>query len=275
MPDRDQGWQKARDQGCIVDMPRGQRWQTAMEQMDQAQDKQNCHWTKQPVFTHQVTRLGQQLGYLIILHGNAKHQTAVWRFGATPPGKGVASLLQVYPRMPPLSSSTASNPISGRHCVFTWDNTCCSYTAGYTVYYTCVHGRRWHVQVAAFTTADCTTSKAIICSKRWLHRDEVCFRGRQRVCVAMFFSGGKRWHPAQPRLKLESSQFWPHYNQLSQISWLDWHICHVLQFYFYKYSFCTNSIFHTVFAACSPKSPPPLKKTTSHNFLSASLKKTP
>ena len=42
MPDRDQGWQKARDQGCIVDMPRGQCWQTAMEQMDQAQGKQTA-----------------------------------------------------------------------------------------------------------------------------------------------------------------------------------------------------------------------------------------
>ena len=155
MPDRDQGWQKARDQarlaGCIVDMPRGQRWQTAMEQTDQAQGKQNCHWTKQGLHT-----AGNQVRPTAWIPNHTPwqrkdHSTTRQLdggLGAIPPGKGVASLLQVYPRMPPLSSSTGSNSISGRHCVFTWDNTCCSYTAGYTLYYTCVHGRRWHVQVS-------------------------------------------------------------------------------------------------------------------------------
>ena len=260
MPDRDQGWQKARDQGCIVDMPRGQRWQTAMEQTDQARDKQNCHWTKQPVFTQQVTRLGQQLGYLIILHGNAKHQTTVWRFGATPPGKGVASLLQVYPRMPPLSSSTASNPISGRHCVFTWDNTCCSYTAGYTVYYTCVHGRRWHVQLAAFTTADCTTSKAIICSKRWLHRD---FRGRQRVCVAMFFSG------VNDDIQLSQDSSWSLLNSDHVIiNWAKFHgwtgtsaIC--CNFIFINVAFVPIAFF-TQYLQHVPPNPPSLKNNNNN-----------
>lgn len=150
------------------------------------------------------------------------HQTAGWRFGAIPPGKGVASLLQVYPRMPPLSSSTGSNSISGRHCVFTWDNTCCSYTAGYTLYYTCVHGRRWHVQVSCLYYIRLYNFKSHNLFKEVASQrpETKCALGVGKECrVARFFSGGKQWHPAQPRLKLESSQFRPHV----LINWAKFH----------------------------------------------------
>ena len=194
MPDRDQGWQKARDQarlaGCIVDMPRGQRWQTAMEQTDQAQGKQNCHWTKQGLHT-----AGNQVRPTAWIPNHTPwqrkdHSTTRQLDG----GLGPFHLEKGWPVSYKFTQGCHHSVVVQVVILLAGDTACSPGTTHAAATQLDIHcttpvcmeeGDMY--KLAAFTTSDCTTSKAIICSKRWLHRDEVCFRGRQRVpCCKVF-----------------------------------------------------------------------------------------